>query len=78
LQKKIDESIEKLPLQQKNIFRMSREEGLDHKQIAERLGIEKTTVKNHMVRALNTLRTLLHEKETLLVLWLFIEELIKK
>jgi hypothetical protein len=35
---------------------MSREQGLGHAEIAEKLGIEKSTVKNHMVRALNTLR----------------------
>jgi len=77
LQKKIADTIEKLPPQQKNIFRMSREEGLNHEQIAQKLGIEKTTVKNHIVRALHTLRTMLHEHERLL-LFLFFTELIIK
>jgi RNA polymerase sigma-70 factor (family 1) len=73
LQKNIADAIEKLPPQQKNIFRMSREDGLNHEQIAQRLGIGKKTVKNHIVRALNTLRILLHDHESLLLLLFFIE-----
>lgn len=50
------QAIDQLPAQQKAVFKMSREEGLTHEQIAERLGIARVTVKNHIVRALNTLR----------------------
>jgi RNA polymerase sigma-70 factor, Bacteroides expansion family 1 len=71
LQKKITDAIEKLPPQQKNVIKMSREEGLTHEQIGERLGIDKKTVKNHVVRALATLRRLLRDGEAfLLVLFL--------
>lgn len=42
--------------QQKLIFEMSRNEGLSHRKIAEKMGLSQNTVKNHMVAALKTLR----------------------
>jgi RNA polymerase sigma-19 factor, ECF subfamily len=71
LQRKITDAIEMLPPQQKNVIKMSREEGLTHEQIGERLGIDKRTVKNHIVRALATLRRVLRDGKTLL-LFLFL------
>ncbi len=70
LSEKINAAVLHLPPQQQTIFRLSREQGLNHEEIAARLGIEKTTVKNHIVRALNNLRTSLsvHEYIMLLVL----------
>lgn len=49
--------IEKLPRQQQLIFKLSRIEGLSHKEIAEQLHISPNTVKNHMVEALKTLKS---------------------
>ena len=49
--------IEKLPRQQQLVFKLSRIEGLSHKEIAEQLHISPNTVKNHMVEALKTLRS---------------------
>lgn len=45
-----------LPSQQQLVFKLSREEGLSHKEIAQKLGLSPNTVKNHMVQALKTLR----------------------
>lgn len=45
-----------LPLRQQEIFHLSRNEGLSHDHIAERLNISQGTVKNHLVRALQTIR----------------------
>jgi len=56
LQQRLDSAINCLPPQQSRIIKLSREGGLTHKEIAERLSIEKSTVKNHIIRALNTLR----------------------
>lgn len=56
LQQRLDSAINCLPPQQSLIIKLSRQEGLTHKEIAERLSIEKSTVKNHIIRALNTLR----------------------
>lgn len=52
----ISRVIDLLPSRQKEIFQLSRGEGLTHKEIAERLGISINTVKNHMVSALKTIK----------------------
>ncbi|WP_158796241.1 RNA polymerase sigma factor [Pedobacter sp. L105] len=49
--------IEKLPRQQKLVFKLSRVDGLSYKEIAEQHNISPNTVKNHMVEALKTLRS---------------------
>lgn len=55
----LEEAIRKLPKQKQLIFRLSREEGKSHYQIAEELGISKNTVKNHMVVAIKTIKNYL-------------------
>lgn len=49
-------AIQNLTPQQKQVFLMSREEGLKHEQIAEKLHISVFTVKKHMADALRFLR----------------------
>ena len=51
--------IERLSPQQKAVFTLSRMEQLSHAEIGERLGISKSTVKFHLVLALNFLREFL-------------------
>lgn len=70
----INKAIDKLPAQQKKILRLSREKGLSHEQIAEQLGIEKVTVKNHIVRALHSLRQQLGLKGNSLLFWYLLAE----
>ena len=48
--------VNKLSPRQKEIFLLSREEGLSHKEIAEKLGISSNTVKNHLVTTLSYLK----------------------
>ena len=52
----IDNAINKLTPQQKQVFKMSREEGLKLEEIAEKLNISLFTVKKHLTNALNYLR----------------------
>jgi RNA polymerase sigma-70 factor (ECF subfamily) len=52
----IMQGIEKLSVQQKKVFTMSRLEGLSYEEIAMQLAISKRTVKFHMILALNFLR----------------------
>ena len=48
----IDIAVEKMPPQRRNIFIMSRKDGLSNEEIAQRLNISKRTVENHMTQAL--------------------------
>ncbi|GGB00928.1 RNA polymerase sigma factor [Puia dinghuensis] len=50
-----------LPEKRREVFRMSRLEGLTHEQIAERLGIHKDTVAQYIVKAVTFLRGYLQE-----------------
>lgn len=48
--------VSKLPPQQKTIYRLSKEESLRQEEIARQLDISVSTVKNHLSRALKTIR----------------------
>jgi RNA polymerase sigma-70 factor (ECF subfamily) len=50
------QAIDSLSPQKKTIYLLSREEELTYEQIAEKLGISKNTVRNHMADALQTIR----------------------
>ncbi|WP_299286024.1 RNA polymerase sigma-70 factor [uncultured Mucilaginibacter sp.] len=62
--------LQKLPKQQQQVFKMSRREGLTHKEIAERLHISPNTVKNHMVEALKTLKSYLRYADFICLIFL--------
>jgi RNA polymerase sigma-70 factor (ECF subfamily) len=50
------QAIDSLSPQKKTIYLLSREEELTYEQIADRLGISRNTVRNHMADALQTIR----------------------
>jgi RNA polymerase sigma-70 factor (family 1) len=52
----INQLVNELPDKCRDVFLLSREEHLSHKQIAERLGISEKTVDDHITRALKKLR----------------------
>lgn len=54
--KQIRDAIDALPPQQKLVYTLSRIEGLKHGEIARQLNLSESTVKNHMVAALQNLR----------------------
>lgn len=56
LQQKIENAIEALPKDRRKVFRMSRDNGLKYKEIADTLGISIKTVETQMGRALKFLR----------------------
>ncbi|MCY1719666.1 RNA polymerase sigma-70 factor [Prolixibacteraceae bacterium Z1-6] len=56
LKEKVDKLINEIPDRQKEIFVLSRNEGLTHKEIAEKLGITTKTVEYHMSAALRFIR----------------------
>nr|WP_320023597.1 RNA polymerase sigma-70 factor [uncultured Draconibacterium sp.] len=56
LKEKIDAFVEELPDRQKEVFLLSRNEGLSHKEIAEKLGIKPKTVEYHITLAVRCLK----------------------
>lgn len=59
LQALINHKVDQMPPQRRQIFRMSRTEGLSNEEIANRLNINKRTVENHLTVALADLRKIL-------------------
>jgi len=57
LNSQIQSLLSELTPRQKEIFLLSRENGLTHDEIAKKLGISPNTVKNHIVTTLNFLRS---------------------
>lgn len=55
-------TIADLPDKQRQVIELSRNEGLTHQQIADRLGISPHTVNNHITRALKLLKSKLKGK----------------
>jgi RNA polymerase sigma-70 factor (family 1) len=56
LKERLQTAMEKLPPKQKLVFTLSRNEGLRHDEIARHLNISPSTVNNHMIEALRTIR----------------------
>jgi RNA polymerase sigma-70 factor (ECF subfamily) len=59
LEKSINSIVETLPAQQQKIFRLSRYEGLTHKEIARKLDLSVRTVENHIYRTLKLIKDIL-------------------
>lgn len=57
----INKAVNQLPPQRKLVFKLSREEGLSHEEIAERLNISKNTVSNHLTEALRFIKEYLQK-----------------
>lgn len=55
----LQKALAKLPDHQREIFRLAREEGLSHEEIAQKMNLSRLSVKAHMKRALRRLRILL-------------------
>ena len=70
LSKQVERLIANLPERQKQVYLLHREDGLNYPEIAEKLGISKNTVENHMAKALKYLRQ--NMDNTLLMNMLFV------
>lgn len=72
----INQAVAELPAQRRLIWELSRNEGLSHDQIAERLSISRHTVKNQMVQALKHVRHYLDRRSgvltELIIIFLYI------
>lgn len=74
----LQQALERLPGQQQQVFRLSHEQGLSHEEIGERLGIARQTVKNHLVRAMITLRTYIQSNGELFFVLMTAINILKK
>ena len=57
----IKKAVDKLPRQQKNVYRLSRESGYKTEEIARAMGLSEQSVKNTLVRALKFIREYLEK-----------------
>jgi RNA polymerase sigma-70 factor (family 1) len=72
IKEKVEKLIDKLPEKRKQIFRLSRENGLSHREIASELGISVKTVEDHMMHAIRFLREHLKTLDIVTLLYLAI------
>jgi RNA polymerase sigma-70 factor (ECF subfamily) len=72
----ISKAITELPPRQQQVYRLSREQGLNHQQIAKKLSLSYDTVREHMSKALKNIRASLEKQygQLGLLLWLFWQE----
>lgn len=68
----IEMAVAQLPEQRRLIWELSRNEGLTHKQIAERLGISTSTVNNQLGHAMQHVRSILENRAGMLSLSIII------
>jgi len=61
LNERVGNLVDQLPCQCRQVYRLSREQGLDTKEIASALLISEKTVKNHLTKALTVLRLSLQD-----------------
>lgn len=70
ISKEVENAIAGLPSRQKEIFLLSRNEGLSHKEIAEKLNVSPKTVEYHISLAIKVLRERLGHLGLMLMLYL--------
>jgi len=58
----ISQAVEQLPPRQQQVYRLSREQGLNHQQIAKELSLSYDTVREHMSKALKNIRASLEKQ----------------
>jgi len=69
----LSDIINRLPLKQKQVYSLVREDKLSYLQVGEQLGISPLTVKTHMARALHAIKDELTKQGLLFVLLFFLK-----
>ena len=70
-QQMLQAALSQLPPQQREVYRLAREEELSHEDIASRMNISPVTVKSHMARALQYIRRYINSSMTILIILLY-------
>ncbi|MGM9698141.1 MAG: RNA polymerase sigma-70 factor [Prevotella sp.] len=65
----IDMVVSRMPQQRQTVYRLSREEGLTNDEIAQKMGLQKKTVENHLNLALKDIRNSMPTLIFLLLAW---------
>jgi len=73
LQEQIDNSINALPPQCQLIFKLSRQEGLSNKEIAEKLNLSENTIKSHLKKANKDIRSNMKMLTTVIFIYTFFQ-----
>jgi len=70
----IDQALSELPAQKQSVFRLSRERGYSHEEIAAQLHLSKSRVNNILVETLRHIKQYLdqHKGEAGLIIWLLV------
>lgn len=70
IKEKVGQLIEQLPEKRKQIFKLSREQGLSNKEIATEMGISVKTVEDHIMHAIRFLKNNLKTLDIITLLYL--------
>lgn len=72
LKETVDQIVNNLPEKQREVFLLSRYEGLSHKEIAERLDISTKTVEYHISQSINTIKNKLEQLGLISLLYFYL------
>ena len=72
LKAKIEEIVDELPARRKEVFILSRKEGLSHKEIAEKLSISPKTVEFHITQSVSYLKKKFKELGLVALLYFYL------
>jgi len=72
LKESIDKIVNDLPEKQKEVFLLSRYEGLSHKEIAEKLNISTKTVEYHISQSISTIKSKLKQLGLISLLYFYL------
>lgn len=74
LELQIQSLVQELPEKCRLVYRLSREQGLNNKEIAQKLGIAEKTVENQLTKALGRIRAGLGDERFLLLMVVFLHD----
>lgn len=75
LEEMLAQAIEKLTGRQREIFQMSRDQGLSHREIAQTLGLSASTVNEHITNALKVIQNHLSKHYNIYTVFLILSQL---